>query len=178
MCCSNSGALTKFGIWLPKFNLVWARPFSFQQSCGVIPKWEIKGSFCEEMLGQFCKLCQISSWVAEQSTKWPGSRRLEEKLDKCNQCEFVSSHSSLVLYDMYLEYWNAWIDFMHWTGKYVWKWKSTKKPTRTQIPIGLKKTMGVNQWQKCKQNDSPLDEQKFEGAYESTAEDEELPWNV
>ena len=38
--------------------------------------------------------------------------------------------------------------------------------------------MGVNQWQKCKQNDSPLDEQKFEGAYESTAEDEELPWNV
>ena len=30
----------------------------------------------------------------------------------------------------------------------------TKKPPRTQLPIGLMKTMGVNKYQKCEQIDS------------------------
>ena len=38
-----------------------------------------------------------------------------------------------------------------YTGKYVRKWNSTKKPPRIQMAIGLKNTMRVNQWQKCEQ---------------------------
>ena len=47
------------------------------------------------------------------------------------------------------------------SGKYVYESESTyltKKPPRTQLPIGLKKTMGVNKCQKCEQIDSKCEQ--------------------
>ena len=44
----------------------------------------------------------------------------------------------------------------------------TKKPPRTQLPIGLIKTMGVNKYQKCEQIDSKCEQ------YDSTLNEQIL----
>ena len=113
MNCSNSEALTKLGIWLPKFNSVSARPFSFR-SCGVIPKWKIGGKFgelctCRELLSQFCKLCQISSWVAEDKVNWPvrDPRRRRQCREKAKQGKSLANVTSASLYHLIQAIWGG-----------------------------------------------------------------------